>query len=224
MQSCKCPECGAELEIKDDNRDFLFCQYCGTKIMLDNYRSTQRIIDEARIKEAETQRDIQMKEMEYSHSSEQYNSQLKTILTKVWVGLIILVAVMAVIRYFKEPYSGGSFVTLLFVGLPVVIGGPWVIKRVTGDVTDGGDGMGFGRTRIIFPLVPIKGSNYILLRSELEKVGFKNITTECLHDVTHAISLRNNNVESVTVNGKKVKAGGKAYSPNAKIVIRYHGR
>ena len=30
----KCPECGADLEIQDD-REFIFCQYCGRKIYMD---------------------------------------------------------------------------------------------------------------------------------------------------------------------------------------------
>ena len=53
MRTCKCPNCNATLTIEDENRDFAFCQYCGAKIMLDDYRSTQRIIDEAKIKRSQ---------------------------------------------------------------------------------------------------------------------------------------------------------------------------
>lgn len=34
MRACKCPGCGAELNIDDNNRDFAFCQYCGAKSCL----------------------------------------------------------------------------------------------------------------------------------------------------------------------------------------------
>ena len=31
-RTVKCPSCGAELTVKDDNRDFMFCEFCGTKV------------------------------------------------------------------------------------------------------------------------------------------------------------------------------------------------
>ena len=64
MRRCICPNCGAELQIDVKNRDFAFCQYCGSKIMLDDYRSTHRIVDEARIKEADIDKLIRLKELE----------------------------------------------------------------------------------------------------------------------------------------------------------------
>ena len=63
MRKCNCPHCGAPLEF-DDSRDFGFCQYCGSKVTLDDYRTTSRIIDEARIKEAETDQMLKMKALE----------------------------------------------------------------------------------------------------------------------------------------------------------------
>lgn len=64
MRACFCPNCGASLNFDDNNRDFGFCQFCGAKIMLDDYRSTHRVVDEARIHEDETNRMIKMQEME----------------------------------------------------------------------------------------------------------------------------------------------------------------
>ena len=64
MKKCTCPNCGANLSIKTNDRDFAFCQYCGTKIMLDDYRATHRIIDEAQIKKAENEHAIRLKELE----------------------------------------------------------------------------------------------------------------------------------------------------------------
>jgi predicted RNA-binding Zn-ribbon protein involved in translation (DUF1610 family) len=28
-RTVKCPSCGAELTVKEGNRDFMFCEYCG---------------------------------------------------------------------------------------------------------------------------------------------------------------------------------------------------
>ena len=55
MRSCKCPNCGANLKVIDDDREFMFCEYCGTRIDLVDRRTvhTEHIIDEAKIKDAE---------------------------------------------------------------------------------------------------------------------------------------------------------------------------
>ena len=57
MRACICPSCRASLSIKGDNRDFAFCEYCGTKIMLDDYRSTRHIVDEARLRRVEAEQE-----------------------------------------------------------------------------------------------------------------------------------------------------------------------
>ncbi len=64
MRTLKCPNCSASLTIQDDNRDFAFCEFCGTKIMLDDYRSTHRVVDEAKIRQAEVEREIKLKKIE----------------------------------------------------------------------------------------------------------------------------------------------------------------
>ncbi len=60
----KCPSCGADLTIKNENRAFLFCEYCGTKIDLIDSRVEHHIVDEARIIEAETERQIKLKHLQ----------------------------------------------------------------------------------------------------------------------------------------------------------------
>lgn len=37
----RCPDCGAELEV-DNSREFCFCQYCGTKIILEESDASVR--------------------------------------------------------------------------------------------------------------------------------------------------------------------------------------
>ena len=54
---CACPSCGANLSINDTNREFAFCEFCGAKIMLDDYRFTQHIIDEAQLRRVEAEQE-----------------------------------------------------------------------------------------------------------------------------------------------------------------------
>lgn len=55
MRSCNCPSCGAQLKIKDDSRDYVFCEFCGTQVDLMDSRTVhvEYIFDEAKVKDAE---------------------------------------------------------------------------------------------------------------------------------------------------------------------------
>ena len=50
----RCTNCGADLQI-DSERKEAYCTFCGTKLFVDDesIRITNRIVDEARLKEAE---------------------------------------------------------------------------------------------------------------------------------------------------------------------------
>lgn len=96
-RTVKCPSCGAELVIKDENRDFMFCEYCGTKVRLDDYQETHRFVDEARIQESKDAKELRIKEMEQERWKDK--EAMKVVLGCVIiciVGLIIL-AIMAML-------------------------------------------------------------------------------------------------------------------------------
>lgn len=60
-RTVKCPGCGADLTVRDDNRDFMFCEFCGTKVRLDDYQETHRFVDEARIQESKDAKELELK-------------------------------------------------------------------------------------------------------------------------------------------------------------------
>ena len=66
-RAIRCPNCGAELYIKE-NRDFMFCEYCGTRVDLSDYRVIYQIIDEARIKESDNKKEVELKKIEIEHA------------------------------------------------------------------------------------------------------------------------------------------------------------
>lgn len=55
MRACKCPNCGANLNFDEAPNNYVYCQYCGTKIDLLDQRTmhTEHIIDDAKLKDAE---------------------------------------------------------------------------------------------------------------------------------------------------------------------------
>lgn len=84
MVSVVCPECRANLEIAPD-RKMCYCQYCGTKVMIDDGSTTHtyRKIDEARIKEAEIKEVIRLKELELEEKK-----RIASERTKIFKGLL----------------------------------------------------------------------------------------------------------------------------------------
>lgn len=97
-RTVKCPSCGAELTIKDDNRDFMFCEYCGTKVRLDDYQETHRFVDEARLKEAE----VRMKQLEME---EAHNKEVDENLKKNPLGPLKAIAVMLTLPFIFLIYA-----------------------------------------------------------------------------------------------------------------------
>jgi len=96
----KCPGCGATMEAEEGHK-FMFCKYCGEKVMLDNeatrieIEETLNVNDNARIKEADVTENIA--KMSLSAGSEAKNrSQLLAILFVLW-ALIIIVGIIIVV-------------------------------------------------------------------------------------------------------------------------------
>lgn len=77
-RTVKCPSCGGELTVKDENRDFMFCEYCGTKVRLDDYQETHRFVDEARIQESKDAKELELKKMEFEENKRhEHDAQAK---------------------------------------------------------------------------------------------------------------------------------------------------
>lgn len=92
-RTVKCPGCGADLTVKDENRDFMFCEYCGTKVRLDDYQETHRYVDEARIKEAE----LEIKKLEVEEKRREDEKKDRPIALAVLIGMIVVGKVLIII-------------------------------------------------------------------------------------------------------------------------------
>lgn len=94
MIALKCPECGSKLQIEDGHKE-CFCQYCGHKILLDDgsveTTYTYRKVDEARIKEAEVDKLIRLKELEIKQKELDSDNELNNFKIKITIGLAITI-------------------------------------------------------------------------------------------------------------------------------------
>ena len=97
MISLKCPECGANINIEADHKH-CFCPYCGVQIIIDDGVTayTYRKVDEAKIKEAEVDKIIRLKELELKEkqiTKEEHIRDLKIKCTIVLGSLAIIAAI-----------------------------------------------------------------------------------------------------------------------------------
>lgn len=123
--SLKCPECGATLDV-EEGKKFYFCNYCGSKILIDdgNTNNTNRIVDEARIREAEIARELRLKEMELDNKKRR-NTVIVTIL-KIIVTIPLLLAIVCMITVLSMMFSdngmSGNESMIALLGGTIIIG------------------------------------------------------------------------------------------------------
>lgn len=70
-ETLTCPQCGANLFVQN-GKEYTFCIYCGTKVMLRNDNiHIYRNYDEAKIRQAETERMVRLREMEIAEKEKE---------------------------------------------------------------------------------------------------------------------------------------------------------
>lgn len=96
--SLTCPNCNANLDNIDPNLKQCYCQYCGTKIMLDDgtIRKETHIYDEAKIKETESKESIRLKELELEREREKEHKELGKKLLLIGGGLIAIGLILGI--------------------------------------------------------------------------------------------------------------------------------
>lgn len=224
--SVKCPDCGQTLSIEED-RTQAFCTYCGAKVLISNeneYVFWQ--VDEADIKKAETERLIKLKELELQERREVHGLNLRRVLTVIWLFIsIILLAIIITKMAGSEAGFGSGFMMLLYIGMPFVGGGAYLIFKWLPEKED--DKVIEKQGGIRFPngIAPFSDKKYFAVESSLRSAGFTSISCVNLHDLNIISALVNNEkVYKITINGQNITTGGRMYMPDVPVVITYHGR
>lgn len=223
MRTCNCPNCNASITIDDENRDFAFCQYCGSKIMLDDYRSTHRVVDEAKIKQVEVDREIRLREFKLKEAQMRQQNVIRVVLTCIWIGSIFAVALLCILVWIL---GGGinAFLCFFYIGGPIVGGGAYLIFKVMPEKESEKRLIQSGGIRFPKNLGVLSEQNFAVIQQKLQSLGFCNIVCVNMHDVTLGLLQKPGMVESITVNGEEIISGGKVYMRDVPIVITYHGK
>ena len=221
VKAIKCPSCGANLSY-EEGREKMFCSFCGTAIVLTNENEhIYRHIDEAEIKQAETERMIRLKELEIEEAKLKQSNIVRNVLIKIWIGAIIAVAIIGIILGLK----GYGFITfMILIGFPVIGGGAYLIFKLIPEKEQEKHARAEGAVRFPKHLDPFTERNYSEVESVLKQAGFTNISCVNMHDLTFGIITKPGKIETIHVDNKEIFFGGKYYMPNVPIVIKYHGK
>ncbi len=214
MRSCTCPNCNASLTVDDNNREFAFCQYCGAKIMLDDYRSTHRVVDEAKIKQVETERIIRLRELEIEER--EIEKVRKGTMLAYGVAAVSCVIGALICIFFPLGGVWGIIIGVYIAMFTYMKGDENRKKRKEAQYARS------GMIKLSLTVADCEKKDYRVIEAAFRSCGFINIQTINKGDLTTGILKKPGIVEAVTVNGEDPKIG-EWYNPNSLVVIIYHG-
>ena len=213
--SIKCPECGASLEI-EEGRTNAFCTYCGAKIIINNENEhIIRHIDEAEIKQAETERLIRLKELEMEDKEQTRERKIRAVaLITALVFVVVGVISMAVSE--KSLTGMWGIIIGAYIGLFTFIRADQNNKKKTDKIN-----LNAGKIKLPSSVADIENGDYRNLQTAYLSLGFINVSVINLRDLKAGILKKPGVVEEVTINGEEPEAD-KWYDPNSAIIITYH--
>lgn len=212
--SVKCPDCGAELSI-DNSREFAFCSYCGAKVMVHNDNEhIYRNIDEARIKEAETDRIVKLRQLDMEEKSS-FSRKSMIIAWAVSTGVLLL---LGIIGFTVDNMGMGMCMMFaMLVGMSGFLfldNGKKKPKVVVGT----------NQAMITGAMVDAVEKNYNNAVLLFKGAGFTNVTPVPLNDLGMFNQRKNGQVETITINGNEEFEEGDVFPKNANILITYHSK
>ena len=201
----QCPNCNSPLET-DAERDYLFCQYCGTKILLNDVNvsvnksytekveHTVRHIDEAKVAEELTKQaniNLKKEKLKQKHSIGYWI----TLPFKVIGILMAVILALVMIINVKNDYDHKQRMKEI---------------EEKGYIAAGDDYFDY------------RGRNYKAVVGQLEGNGFTNIEEVDLNDADKKEDWEDGEVSSVSIGGDSDFFEGDYFDPNSKVVVTYH--
>jgi uncharacterized Zn finger protein (UPF0148 family) len=223
----KCPACGAKLPI-EEGRTQMFCSYCGSNIMMTNENEhIVRHVDEAKVKQAEARKTVDLKRIEYAEKKQKAKEKrlkVKAILTLFIISVSILVSIICLIRS-----KSWEIKMLGTAGVGVFAITALVLIWAAGENCEEDDENEFGDSVYTPPYVSgYIGRSFIDAEEAFRKAGFVNIYCVSLHDLKKSLFNRQlaiqaeNTVASIKINDTDISSAKRKHSPNAKVTISYH--
>lgn len=214
--SVKCPQCGADLSV-ENGREFSFCSYCGTKVMMSNENEhIYRNIDEARIKEAETERMVLMRQLDMEEKS----SVSKKLLVAIWILGTAILIILGIIGLSIDNEGLGM---CMMLGMCV---GMWGGLGLFGTSSKKKPRRYAGSNEVVITeaMEYCSEKNYNAIVALFKGAGFTNVTAIPLNDLNMFNQKKNGQVESVTINGNDEFEEGDVFPKDSNVLITYHSK
>lgn len=182
--------------------------------MLDDYRSTHRVVDEAKIKQAEIDKEIKLKQLELL--KQQQNDHKKSRKVKLIVSFIVF-GIAIIIGAIYDAISEASLLALtviLFI---------WIFDSI--ETNNNSNNMAMISTdmvRVPDGVIGYKNMSYDMIAKMFENAGFHNIQLVPMGDLVLGVFNTPNVVDRILINNEIVIQGGGMYPSGARVVIYYH--
>ena len=233
VRSIVCSNCGSSLVIVDNNREFAFCEFCGTKLILDDYRVREHYVDEAAMRRVEYEEKVRMRELDIEEQNRARYARLRKIVAVSWIAVMILLIIVMLVMY-RSFDDIGIRINVVVWGLIFLVflfgGGIYLLFHALPEKEN--ELMHIRNGGIRFPDSTIMNVKYMLAVQTLHQLGYKNVSVANMHDLTFGFGIYVNgdsikagegDIASITVNGKTARFCG-YYMPNDLIIIYYHGK
>ncbi len=211
----KCPECRADLSI-EEGREYAFCSYCGTKVIMTN--ENEHIfhkIDDAEVKQAETDRIVKLRMLELEEKSDESRKKL----LMLWFVATAALLIMGIIGF--STGNIGLMMCMMFampVGACAAAGLLDKKKKKSRIIT------GQNETAITEAMERYREKNYNNILAMFRGAGFTNVTAVPMNDLSIFARNKNGLVDSVSINGNTDFEEGDIFSKDANVLITYHSR
>ena len=215
IQSLKCPECGATLDIKPD-MEFCFCMYCGCKIHIsDEYKRTYRYINDAEVKRAETEHIVRLKELEL----EEKDRANKKFLVIVWLVSTAVLCVLGIIGWTIDVESLGM---CLLLAMCVGLWGGVALFELGDKKKKARRVVGPNDVIITKNMANFQGKHYHTVRMLYITAGFEHVIDIPLNDLSIFTGAKRGKVTSVSIGGNDSVGEGDVFSKTDLVQIVYH--
>ncbi|SFL50286.1 hypothetical protein SAMN05216390_13621 [Lachnospiraceae bacterium KH1T2] len=212
----KCPSCGANLPMEED-RTQMYCSLCGASIIMTNENEhIYRHVDEAELKQAETDRIVKIKEMELEERKRLSKEKSKAFKIKIAIVLGIIGSILMAVGFICGEATGNpdsGICIFAIIGLFAFLAIPDIFSDKDEDD---------GKIKVPDSISGFKKKSYSAIESYFRSSGFTNVQCVPLNDLTTGLLKSAGSVESITINGHDITSGGGRYYPEASVVISYH--
>lgn len=245
MRACKCPNCGSNLAFDDNGREYIFCQFCGTKIDLMDQRTvhTEHIVDDAKIKNAESIHRIvnifaspfedyrkkkqdkaeqEAREAEEAAEAARVQAERNREQAEAFKAASITAFAWCIrfVKHHKEESVAGLIAVVLLISLASGASRSDARKKAVQAELAASSHMAMGELK--FPDDASFSGDYRNIYKALKDAGFTNITLAPAEDLIFGFLETENDIIEVTVDGAPSFDEDAWYPADVPIVISYH--